>query len=88
MNFSSLKLSKGLQTYYFSECSSKNLKQLFFFISLCRVNVVAFDFLGHGESPHINDPKLYTADQVSIHCNNSSHYDVVDRAQETKNPIY
>ena len=40
-------------------------------IATCRVNVVAFDFLGHGESPHINDGSLYTADEVRkclCHC--------------------
>ena len=29
-----------------------------------RVNVVAFDFLGHGDSPSPNQPELYTIDEV------------------------
>ena len=36
-----------------------------FFLSL-RVNVVAFDFLGHGDSPSPNQPELYTIDQVCV----------------------
>ena len=27
---------------------------------------MAFDFLGHGESAHINNSNLYTADEVSL----------------------
>ena len=34
------------------------------FQSHFRVNVVAFDFLGHGESPHPHQPDLYTANEV------------------------
>lgn len=30
------------------------------------VNIVAFDFLGHGESPRPNQPELYTAEEVSF----------------------
>ena len=29
-----------------------------------RINIVAFDFLGHGDSPRPNQPELYTADEV------------------------
>ena len=31
-----------------------------------RVNVVAFDFLGHGDSPSPDQPGLYTIDQVCV----------------------
>ena len=30
-----------------------------------RVNIVAFDFLGHGESPRPHQSELYTANEVS-----------------------
>lgn len=33
---------------------------------MCRINVVAFDFLGHGDSPRPNQPELYTADEVFV----------------------
>ena len=29
------------------------------------MNIVAFDFLGHGESPHPHQSELYTANEVS-----------------------
>lgn len=35
-------------------------------MSMCRINVVAFDFLGHGDSPRPNQPELYTADEVFV----------------------
>lgn len=30
-----------------------------------RVNIVAFDFLGHGESPRPHQPELYTVNEVT-----------------------
>ena len=36
---------------------------------ICSMNVVAFDFLGHGDSPRIHNSALYTADEVS-----NAHY--------------
>ena len=32
-----------------------------------RVDIIALDFLGHGDSPRPNQPELYTADEVRIH---------------------
>lgn len=40
---------------------------LVLYLSMCRINIVAFDFLGHGDSPRPNQPELYTADEVSIY---------------------
>ena len=37
------------------------------YLSMHRINIVAFDFLGHGDSPRPNQPELYTADEVSIY---------------------
>ena len=34
------------------------------YLSMHRINIVAFDFLGHGDSPRPNQPELYTADEV------------------------
>ena len=39
---------------------------LVLYLSMCRINVVAFDFLGHGDSPRPNQPELYTADEVFV----------------------
>ena len=43
-----------------------NFNFILFFPS-SRVNVVAFDFLGHGESPHIPQSELYNSEQVGQH---------------------
>ena len=37
----------------------------------CSYNVVALDFLGHGDSPAPNEPRLYTADEVGINSEES-----------------
>lgn len=42
-----------------------NAINIFFFVPI-RENVVALDFLGHGDSPKPDRPDLYTADEVSI----------------------
>ena len=31
---------------------------------LIRADIVAVDYLGHGDSPSPNEPNLYTADEV------------------------
>lgn len=35
-----------------------------------RADVVAIDFLGHGDSPAPNNPQMYTADEVCFKENN------------------
>ena len=35
-------------------------------MSLCRLDVVAVDFLGHGDSKAPNQPELYTEEEVSL----------------------
>lgn len=52
------------QIPYLKDISCKN-NHAIMFLFFDRVNIVAFDFLGHGDSPKPDQPDLYTANEVS-----------------------